>query len=1166
MAVTAETRTGMIALSVAMLGEAPGTARLGDWINGEMTLEELANQIASSDAFQDTYGLLTNEEFAEAFLGNVLGDNVSAELMTAAEGIVVGLLNDGMTRGALALAVVSALHDIAMTGMDHPAYGDLGMAAMAFANQIQVAEHYTLNARMAEPSADVLDGVTADADSVAMAIDAIDNPPTAPEEMMGDNFSLAKTRDNIKGTDYDDHFLADADEGGFATLNGFDTIDGGGGNDIMSVYDISTDPDIGEAEYDAQVSNIEHLEIFARGGITANLSGWEGLERVELEQFARAGNVSVTVDGATVGTDRTFGGNVTIVGSAGEVSVTAGKTSDIKVGSGAHTTSVMTKGGDTVDVNLNGAGGQSMTVTSVSIDGVQTEGLGGDGKRGTPMEAVGVTVRENNDSTTASDHTANMPQYVAADGEAVANSATGYYVAADQTAVDDGVTLTATQVLVTMDKKAAEMRKQVFVGGERVDPGTDGAMNGDDSGGVPVHVNSDALESIELHNMSATVAVINKAKDAEDLMVTVNKYGTAAVGGKLCLTDGSEGHKSSPANVSINVVGDSNFILAGNATKMIDVTLGADLTLGATTFANPNPSTPSGTLESVMFSGGGKLTMDVAGTAKLKTIDGSASSGGSSIKGVHAAVAEVHGGSGNDTIMAAGFHKDGLTVNLGAGNDVFASAGGNGKSRVDGGDGTDVLHLTGDSATHKVDGKDVSIFSNFEALEIGGSGAAAHDVGLLGVQTVSARASTGSVTLNNMADGMGIDVIGKAGAEMVGTHAMITHSMKAREAGDRRYSGELDVSLHASGGANDTNAMGGATGTAKLTLTADGEIEILNVASSASVGGSKTTDPKRKPSAASYKNELVLMGASDGDGAAVASSVEAIVVSGDAMAMISVASGGTGADATQFAELELIEAVDNTGGVIFSAMVDIDGTATALTQELEMVGGSGADTFTGGSFAGGDKLMGGGGNDTLSGGVGTDTITGGAGADTLTGGADADVFKYASASESQMGGYDTVTDWASGDTFSLGKTVFNGLYRGENIREVVAAQGINSTDAAADATARTDNDPATNPSANSLKDWLGDGKDVFKTSTGTGLATDVTQHAITTVVDTYHMKTDNSPDVDTDDDGVGDSVVATRTWVLIDVDADGDFDADTDMVVLLSGTQDLADTGSDFTA
>ena len=1192
-----------------MLGQAPGADRLNEWsrlfdgnvgdgMDSDEAVDALANHIAGAEAFEAKYPFfLSSERFAKEFLGDLLGeDNVSAEAMAGAEGIVAGMLNDGMTRGTLALFLVNALLDIAAEIAAGEESTDLheafGMAATAFHNKVMVAEHYTVEARMAEPSASVLDGVTADADSVAMAIDAIDNPPTAPEEMMGENYSLAKTRDNIKGTDYDDNFLADADEDGFATLNGFDTIDGGGGNDIMSVYDISTDPDIGEAEYDAQVSNIEHLEIFARGGITANLSGWEGLERVELEQFARAGNVSVTVDGATVGTDRTFGGNVTIVGSAGEVSVTAGKTSDIKVGSGAHTTSVMTKGGDTVDVNLNGAGGQSMTVATVMLDGVTGEGLGGDGKRGNPMEADFVTIAADNADLDAS---ATVTQYgtnVGGTFTAVPNTDAGsdkYYIAKiqDINGNDDGTGLDAGEVVVTTDFAMARadegdpMRVQMFKDGKRVDPGTEGAVSGTDSGGVPIHVNSDAIEHVSLSNTYATIAVINKSKEAEDLMVTVNKYGSAAVAGKFCITgDGAA------ENVSIMVAGDSNFALANNATKTVSISGDGDLTLDVTNFVGPptnvdaggaNTPAASATLETITSSGGGKLTMDVAGTAKLKTIDASASSGDNSIKGVHAAVAEVHGGSGNDTIMAAGFHKDGLTVNLGAGSDVFASAGGNGKSRVDGGDGMDTLHLTGNSATYKVDGKDVSIFSNFEALEIGGSGMAAHDVGLLGVQTVSARASTGSVTLNNMADGMGIDVIGKAGAAPVGTHAMITHSMKAREAGDRRYSGELDVSLHASGGAKDSKDS--VTGTARLTLTADEEIETLNVATSARVGGSHASvSAKNKPSAASYGNQLELMGADQdvaGTATAVASSVEAIVVSGTAAVTVSLKnSAGTGdaAGAAQFAGLELIEAVDNTGGVTFTAVLS---ETVTLGQRLEMVGGAGMDDFTGGSHAQGDMLMGGGGNDTLSGGGGTDTITGGAGADKMTGGTEADMFKYASASESQgvKSGFDTIVDFEPGaDKISLGKTVFNGLHRGDNIREVTAAAAIiNSTDTAADETARTDGDASTNPTANSLEAWLGTGKDVFKTSTGTGLATDVTQHAITTVNDTYWTTAPVADDPDTTEDESVTGVSATRTWVLIDVDADGDFDAATDMVILLSGDVggtafNLTDDGSDFVA
>ncbi|MYE99723.1 MAG: hypothetical protein F4234_06040, partial [Gammaproteobacteria bacterium] len=179
MAVTAETRTALIGLSVVMLGEAPGTARLNEWVeasDGGMSLEDIANHIAASGAFTAIYPtFLTNAEFAEAMLGNLMdGENVPAALMASAVDIVTGLLNDGLSRGALALAAFQALYEIHDQGMDHPAYGDLGAVANAVAHKVQVAEHHTLTARMADPSADALEGVGSDPDSAAMAIDAID--------------------------------------------------------------------------------------------------------------------------------------------------------------------------------------------------------------------------------------------------------------------------------------------------------------------------------------------------------------------------------------------------------------------------------------------------------------------------------------------------------------------------------------------------------------------------------------------------------------------------------------------------------------------------------------------------------------------------------------------------------------------------------------------------------------------------------------------------------------------------------------------------------------------------------------------------------------------------------------------------------------------------------
>ena len=360
-----------------MLGEAPGTARLGEWVeavDGGMSLEDLANHIAASDAFQATYpNFSTNDEFASAFLGNVLGGNVSATLMSAAVGIVTGLLNDGMTRGALALAVVGALHDISAAGADHPAYGDLGAAAMAFANKVEVASHYTLEARMADPSSDALEGVTADADSVAMAIEAIG--AGSGDDAAGQNFVLTPTIDNIEGGDADDTIvaqpIAQVSNVFQDVLNPFDTIDGGGGTDTIYIYGVEPSATLNLGAED--VSNVENVSINTVGGINADFTDWDGVAMVDLRRFGDESDVTVIVDdGATVSSSRTFGGNATIVGAAGELDIMASGASDVVIGSAGQTGSVMVKGGASVTIGKNAdGGGQSMTVTSVHADGVK---------------------------------------------------------------------------------------------------------------------------------------------------------------------------------------------------------------------------------------------------------------------------------------------------------------------------------------------------------------------------------------------------------------------------------------------------------------------------------------------------------------------------------------------------------------------------------------------------------------------------------------------------------------------------------------------------------------------------------------------------------------------------------------------------------------------------
>ena len=179
MAVTEQTRTQLIGLSVAMLGQAPGAKQLQEWIdalNDGMSLGDLAEHIADSEAFKSQYGLSTNEEFAADFLAAVMDGNASEAALGAAEPVVVGALNDGSSQAGIALLLVNVLMDLA-GDEDSVLFADYGKAAKAFHNKVMVAEYHTLNAKMDEPSSSVLEGVTDDPTTVEAAKKDIDSPP-----------------------------------------------------------------------------------------------------------------------------------------------------------------------------------------------------------------------------------------------------------------------------------------------------------------------------------------------------------------------------------------------------------------------------------------------------------------------------------------------------------------------------------------------------------------------------------------------------------------------------------------------------------------------------------------------------------------------------------------------------------------------------------------------------------------------------------------------------------------------------------------------------------------------------------------------------------------------------------------------------------------------------
>ena len=1027
MAITAATRTQLIGLSVAMLGQAPGTGRLNHWVadidDDAMSVDDLANHIAESEAFQSEYpAFLTSMEFAEAFLGNVLYGLDDASMMAAVE-LVSGMLDSGLSRGSLALAVVDALHDIAMQGMDHPAYDGLGMSAMVMYNKVHVATHYTLDARMEEPSSDVLANVTADADSAAMAIEAIDNPPAPPmeEEVVGLTFSLTTTFDEFPGADMnnsgDDTIFAQPVQQVSAvhqdTLNPEDDIDGGDGNDSIYIWKFDTDETLLLGA--ENIRNVENAILNTVGAIDADLTSWDGLESVVIDRVGREADHSVKVfvdDGATVSSSskvKSIAGDVTIVGASGDVSLVVGEMSEVHIGSDMYTETVMVEGGKSVTVDNGSAGSekQSETVTSVSVAGtLRAEGeetdevmtyrilkdldgyvVGADGT--TRVMLTGGTIGEANNE--------NGTQIKVNDKGMIVNPAGTVIMDGDS----DSLTFEQGRIVKASgdDKGKAPtgVTNDISAGREAATFETEGANS------PTVKVLSNSIESIMLTNSDAVVLVTNDSKDEdkkgtpEDLMVTVDGYGglPGAEDGKICLNGAGTSE-----NIMIDVMGDSDFRLASDKVKTVSISGDGDLGLSVTKFNQKDgKDVPSASLESVTIGGAGEVSIGLSGLSALTMVDASGSSGAVKLTMGRTAdplgkltmvttgsggdtvtlntdkdsvLESIDTGEGGDKVTIRGAHpKDGIEVNLGDGNDSFTGGAGNVDSRIDAGDGMDTLKLTSiANSTYKGDDdKQKSIYTGFETLDVGGStGRNNYDIKLLGiVNDVRVSDDASGVTLSNMADGMGISVSGKSGY-FIGrtpivsdtTVANIVHELADREAGQPRSSGELDVSLQANGFLNHTGQIDHMTQDALL-----GEAD-LTLTTGEEIEVVKVTSNARPSTHPDYAGSAATrMLASDYVNEITLKSAANEAVSLEEIIVDGNAQLKVMGSATDLAALELVDATGNSGGITF------DGTGL---DQLELLGGSGNDTLmagTGGATARtANKIYGGLGGDTLTGGTG----------------------------------------------------------------------------------------------------------------------------------------------------------------------------------------------------
>ena len=350
MSITVEMRTQVSQLYVSLFGRAPDGEGLGYWV-GQLadgkTIAAVAQEMFSVTPARAIYpSYMTNDEIVAAFYVNVLGRTADAE----GQAFWVGKMNaTGATKGSVIADMINVVANY--TGTDAA-----GLKSKAlFTNKVEVAQYYGEKNGSIAGATTALAGVTEVATTVTTAKAAVDagaNP--------GQTFTLSTDADLVSGSDLDDTIT-----GGLGTLGTDDEIDGGDGEDTMTVR-MDAEDAMGV------VSNVETIEIVARGAGTADFVDVSGMTNLVL----RDGNsgftltnfdqstASLTLENAddiiTVGFDD-------VEGEADELALTVdGFDGDLTVGTGLESVAI-TASGEASDFTLTDD--TEATITDITIEG-----------------------------------------------------------------------------------------------------------------------------------------------------------------------------------------------------------------------------------------------------------------------------------------------------------------------------------------------------------------------------------------------------------------------------------------------------------------------------------------------------------------------------------------------------------------------------------------------------------------------------------------------------------------------------------------------------------------------------------------------------------------------------------------------------------------------------
>lgn len=141
MALTQTQKTDAYQFFIIAFGAAPGVEymnQLNDAYSAGMTTKQIVNVYTTKPQFEAQYPrFLTNEEFANRLVNNVVGASASEQAKTEAKADVVAALNAGWTKGDV---VYQIFNNLANKPTDDAQWG---ATAQMFANKVEVAAYVT---------------------------------------------------------------------------------------------------------------------------------------------------------------------------------------------------------------------------------------------------------------------------------------------------------------------------------------------------------------------------------------------------------------------------------------------------------------------------------------------------------------------------------------------------------------------------------------------------------------------------------------------------------------------------------------------------------------------------------------------------------------------------------------------------------------------------------------------------------------------------------------------------------------------------------------------------------------------------------------------------------------------------------------------------------------